>query len=881
MANWAIVIGINEYWQPAASLRGAVADALNMVAWLTSQEGGNVPPRNLYLLTSPSPPQLDSPPPLGVNVRNAEYDTLVQTGVNLINKSGGKGEQFFFYFSGHGMVNNTFGGESSLAFSDFSPTSPHKSVTIASIREYFGNTAFTEQFFFFDACRNRLDWRRPFKVSEFPFPGEEDPARLQKVSQCVLSATSPLLRAVEMNERGAFTEILLEGLAGAGKAKIYDKDADEYVVRVDRLFAYVDEEVRKKEILVTAPPDPPLYQRVYPELKNVPVPPTLTRIPIDAVQPVTLQIFIEPDGVWTQTDVTVTVTSEDNDYDQEIAPVKGVPVPLPPVILPKAYTVRAEAYGYRPEKRRWPIDLYEPQTRMLKLNPLEMTGGGGTSSSLGASSGGGGSTRGVGGLGDESGSEIRRGMPIPELAPDRPSAGGRGGGIFGETRGGFRGMRGAAATATLTAKSSDPLAPIEIYDNKGELKAEGLGTVIAENLEPDFYRAQLVTPEGRIAEELVDLSPGESEEVSLDAPSLPNTGLFKEIVARTNFYKSDEDQTLRFSEAVGPMATPQLTTVLALAGSVVVRQYGWGPNTTQLGLPSFHELTSPNAAHGLRVICADEASHIEGADNYLSQVSVHFWKQNGDAQRRPHTEREQLLRSREFVGIADFASEAEPGAYVLELTVPERPPVYFSFAILPERLTLVVLHRRADGSIRILSFCPSTQPPKESALDVATQLRRLELLQRFYIADRVDGRHALRNAIELLHAKWIDPLAGCLGGYTMLKLGQGKELETAVSNMKRLYDQLPDTHVLAAEYHLSHEANDREAEARRAYIAALDRGLPVFAEGLLRLASNIERFSISHTRAEEVKRVFKNRAKNLLWTAWTAQEDAATAIPDE
>lgn len=847
MANWAIVIGINEYWKPEASLQGAVNDALKMVEWLTSQDGGNVPPRNLYLLTNPSPPPHTNPLPAGVNVRNAEFDTLVKAGVDLINKSGGKGERFFFYFSGHGLVNNHFGGESSLAFSDFSPASPHKSVTIPSVREYFGNTEFTEQYFFFDACRNRLDWRKPFKVSEFPFPGEEDPSRLQKVSQCVLSATSPLLRAVEMNERGAFTEILLAGLAGQGKAKVYDKDADEYVVRVDRLFAYVEEEVRKKQIPVTAPPDPPLFQKVYPETRNVPVPPTLARILLDAVEPVSLDIFIEPDGLWTQTDVKVRVTSEDTDYDTVISPVKGVPVALPATILPKSYVLRAEAKGYQPEQRRWPIDLYEPRVCKLKLNPLQLTGAGVSGPASEVTPGG---------------SPSR--PPLPELAPDHPMMDGTRGSLFKSFD-----PDDEPLPATLIAKSSDALAPIEVYDNKGKLLAADLGEIVVKDLEPGFYRACIVTPEGRMAEELIDLSPGEKEEISLDAPSMPNSGLFQEIVGRTDFHASDEDQTLRFSEAVGPMATPQLTTMLALAGSVIEREYGWGPKAKQLGLPSFHELTSPNAMHGLRVTCADEATHATGLSNYLSQVSVRFRRQDG---MRRYSNKARLSISSKFAGIGDFAAAVKPGAYVLELNVPERPPIYFSLAVLPNRLTLVVLHRRADGGIRILSFCPSTHPESGDPREVATRLRRLELLQRFYIADRVDGRHAYRNAHELLYAKWIDPLAGCLGGYTMLKLGQGVELNVAVSNMKAYYNELPDTHVLAAEYHLSLETKKGEAEARRACKAALDLGVPVFAEGLLRLASSIKRFAISHPRAAEVERVFKNRARNLLWTVWTAQE---------
>ncbi len=832
---------------------------------MADQSGrGQRPPAESLPDDEPDPASGHLSPPPGVIKRDATFDTLVATGLDVVNKSGGKGERFFFYFSGHGLVNNHIGGESSLAFSDFSPSSPHKSVTISSVREYFGNTDFAEQYFFFDACRNRLDWKRPFKVSNFPFPGEEDPIRLQKVSQCVLSATSPLLRAVEMNERGAFTEILLAGLAGEGKAKFYEGDADEYIVRVDRLFAYVEEEVRNKEILVTAPPDPPLYQRVYPETRNVPLPFTLARIPLDTIAPVSLNIFIEPDGLWTQTDVNITVTSADGDYNSVIAPVKGVPIALPPVILPKVYYVRAAANGYQPEKTRWLIELYEPETRKLKLNPLEMTGGSG-----GGDLAGGGPGIIISGA--------ARPSPIPELAPDSPFGGlTRGGGIF-------KSINVGEPTAKLVAESSDPLAPIEIYDNKGELKAEGQGTVTADDLEPGFYRARLVTPEGKMAEELVDLAPGETETISLDAPSLPNYGLFKEFVERTDFRTSDGANTLYLSDAVGAIATPQLTTMLALAGSNTTHQYGGGAEGLRLGLPSFHELTSPNARCGLRIICADEATHVEGATDYLSQVSLRYWKQAADAETAARAERTRLLMSPELTGIGDFADEIEPGGYVLELDVPERPPVYFSVAVLPDRLTLVVLHRRADGGIRILSFCPSTQPPppEETPLEVATKLRRLELLQRFYLADRVNERHALRNAIELLHGKWIDPLAGCLGGYTMLKLGQGHQLGEAVANMKRLYNELPDTHILAAEYQLSLETEDGVARARSSYVTALELGLPVFAEGLLRLASNIERFAISHPRVVDALRVFRSRARHLLWTAWTAQEETATPAPGE
>lgn len=861
MANWAIVIGINEYWNPAANLRGAVDDALKMVGWLTSQEGGNVPPQNLFLLTRPTPPPSTSPLHPRISKRDATYDDVVEAGIDLVNKSGGKGERLFFYFSGHGLINRrNFTDENVLALADFSNIHPEKSITISSVREYFGNTEFTEQFFFFDACRNILDWKREFRVGEFPFPGEPDRQRLQNVSQCVLYATSPRLRAVELNESGAFTEVLLAGLGGAGKAKLYDKDNDDYIVRVDRLFAYVEEVVRKKKILVTAPPDPPLYQRVYPEIKNVTIPPTLARMPRETVNPEQLELYIEPDGIWSQTEVKVKVTSEDADYDKVIAPIKGVPIELPPVVLPMTYTVRAEASGYQSEKRRWSFDLYEPLRLDLRLKPLPGSGqpptGGGN-----------------GGATERAEADVLH--SLRDLFRDADVVA-YGGGADEETF--FKSAGPLSRKATLIVKSSDPLAPIEVCNNKGEVEAEGQGEISAD-LEPGFYRARLVTPEGKMAEEVVELSPGERDEVSLDAPSLPNYGLFKEITEQPDFNASD-DGTLRFSQYVGPIATPQLTTVLALAGSVVAQEYGWGQQTVQLGLPSFQDMTSPTAQSGLRVICADEAAHAEGASSYLSKVTLRFWRQN-DETGSANAEKESLLVSPKFKGLADLGRELEPSAYCLELCIPERPPVYFSVAVLPHRITLLVLHRRANGELRIFSYSPSCTNEGEPPESNAANLRRLDLLQRFYVSGRVDERHGLRNAIELLHAKWIDPLAGCLGGYTMIRLGRADDLNLAASNMLSRYGELSDSHILAAEHQLSLETDAGAARAQEFYRAALDRGLPVFAEGLLRLASGIERFGINHPRAEEVRAVFRARARHLLWTAWTVQEEPAVGAAGE
>ena len=66
-------------------------------------------------------------------------------------------------------------------------------------------------------------------------------------------ATSPGVTANEIqqagNERGAFTEALLDGLRGEGDAKVWDDVGQrEYVVTWDSLFRYVEAQVARKRL---------------------------------------------------------------------------------------------------------------------------------------------------------------------------------------------------------------------------------------------------------------------------------------------------------------------------------------------------------------------------------------------------------------------------------------------------------------------------------------------------------------------------------------------------------------------------------------------------------------------------------------------------------
>jgi uncharacterized caspase-like protein len=130
MENWAIVIGINEYWRPEACLNGAVRDAEAIYQWLLRPDGGAVPASNLYLLLSPTP----SPLPGGVKLLPALRDNIVTAISELIARSRGQGNRLYFYFAGHGLSTvKEFALYNGIVANDFTDVLTTKAISLDSI----------------------------------------------------------------------------------------------------------------------------------------------------------------------------------------------------------------------------------------------------------------------------------------------------------------------------------------------------------------------------------------------------------------------------------------------------------------------------------------------------------------------------------------------------------------------------------------------------------------------------------------------------------------------------------------------------------------------------------------------------------------------------
>ena len=806
MANWAIVIGIDQYLTPEVCLKGAVRDAMRMCEWLLKVDGGAVPPRNLTLLLSPQSGIHNSP---GLEVLPATRGVAVQAVEQLLRRSGGTGERFFFYFSGHGATSRMdYSNESGVLFSDFTTLETTNSLTLRSICELFQSTQFREQFFIIDACRN-IPWEDEYRLGEYPKPRN---ATLPVPPQFVMYATSPGLKAALLQQVGnagsVFTDALLEALGGAGDAKVWDDQAQQYILRWSNVFKYVESTVKSRKL----PAGDELVQEPRQAGEHGSENPDLGHFSEADFDKATLDVNLAPVGVAPQVEIVI------GDLSGEVARQQSITkLPVQFTLKPRTYSVRAGVQRYRSERPYYPVDVYGPTTLSVEFL-----------------------------LGERATPSL---TPVAELA---------------------KGLERDRTPGNITVEARDELVKVELLDASGRVVAAGEGTVQGLKLAPGFYRARLSTPEGNQVEELIELQPGDPQHrVLLRAPAPPDSTLFRAMTDKAGI-RVESSNRIDPSEAVGQVATAQVSTLLALAGGAANEEgQDAGRKLRQIGVSSFQALTGQLAKNGVEILFGIEGDSPTDVNAYISSIKLRCWPLQGEM---PNSDdRPSMLPS--TVGLAQFAWSTQSGQHWLSIQSPDQRPVTLAVTVLPHHLALIVFHRGVAGGVNIYQYLPSLRPGDSSDASALPQrfsvLRRSELIQRSYLSGRLEEPG--QNAVELLYAKWVEPIAGCLGGYILLKVNPDHRLlPVATENMVRNYGELSDSHVVRAVY-LAHRGDDEHAQA--SFQTALDRGLPVMSDGLSLLVDGIQRYNIQHTRVGFIQDVFRNRVRGLLWTAVPVAED--------
>jgi DNA-directed RNA polymerase omega subunit len=846
MANWAIVIGIDKYWLPSACLRGAVNDALRMRDWLLGD--GGVPRQNLTLLLGPDRVQ----PPAGLNWKDAARSSVVRAIDKMLVRSGGEGERFFFHFSGHGLTaRGNFVNQGAIALADFDDTLTDNSLTVLSLFHLFEATRFKEQFFFVDACRN-LPFSTELRLGEYPkSPTPEQPP----YPQFIMFATQPGMKAIEIkqpgNERGAFTEALLEGLGGKGAAKRWDEEAGGYVVRWNSLFEFVEAKVKSQKLAAKATPDGPVIQEPKQFGERGTENPRFGQFSPAAFGDETLEVGLLPKSISNIAEIRVSEAGEL--VKRKAPPLSNLPVAFQ--LVPRSYSVRAAAPGYVSKPRYIPVELYDRAQVELELVP--------SAPSLGPAGGpppppsGGPPPEPFGGP-TPSSPEAERGFGVPAA----PAA------LFESAA---RRSAGPRKPALLTLQSVDQLGFLELTDSSGKVIANGRARPNDQlfrerSLSPGFYRARLVSPEGEPVEKLFELLPGASEVVTLGAAP-PVSKLLDSIISRGGF-EIGPDHTISVSETVGPASSLKLSTVLALAAAAASEvDSPHGRKLKALGLPSFEELAGPACASGVQVVVGDESA----TPQRWEEAEVRCWR----LKESPPRKCGRLVVARDLKAVASSAVCRERGGHWLGLRLPRGGDLTIPLAVLPNRVALVVLTFDAQGTADLHQYSlelprpPGAAPADLRLLDPEFKrsrfaaMRRIELMQRSAAIGRITP--TLPDVDLLLWDKWIDPVAGCLGGYLLVRLGRAVELQVPARNLTTYFGDLPDAHVLNGVY--LEKSDSAEGDPKSAYLAALDRGLPMFRDGLALLESAIERLELRHEGASRVRTVLAAVPAGSLWSS--------------
>jgi Caspase domain len=804
MANWAVVIGINRYWLPQACLSGAVKDALEMRKWLLDPNGGNVPKENLTLLLAPR----EGEAPRNVRSTDATKDNIVKGIADLVQRSGGQGERLFFFYAGHGITARVANSdETTIVGTDFTDILTDNSCTLSSLLEFFETTQFQDQFFFIDACRN-IPWKGEIVPGRWTRPQLRDPG-LPPVQQFTFYATSPGSEAREADERGAFTKLLVNGLKGGGAAKAWSPDGDEgYVVRWDRLVRYVGAEFERLNLPVLGG-----YQRPQEAVTRgaAQQDPVLSRFPPGSFKDLKLTVRLQPGAVGKSAEVSVI---------DEYEPVTVEPVRRGDALVfslaPKTYGVMARADAHAPTKIRPPVDLYVPLAVTLQLEPVAPAA-----------------------------AAPAPAAPPPAAAP-APAAPRR-------TRRAAR-ARAPADPASLTVGCGDAFAPIEIADATGKVLVvghSGSDGLRLHDLAPGFYRVRLRAPEGGVEEKVVELGPGEHERITLGAPTEKRSAVVQEVIDRAKLQVLP-DNTVELAESVGPVVSPHLSTILTVAGGVTLS--GGRKRLGSLGLRGPGHIRAQTAAYVLVGIDSDTPAD---ASTFLRKLRLRLWPMGTPVPQETIS----VSAVENLDGVGELVQSSRPGPHWLSLEVPGEAPLVLALALLPRRLGMLVVQRDPTGLFSIFQYMPAIAADPSSD---PGQLRRLELMQRCFAGGRLDLGHD--NAIELLRGKWADPIAGCLGGYLMLSLGEAAGLGAAARNMVRTYPELSDGHLLEAEYHAAR--GDKRAVERSA-TRALDAGLPIFADGVSRLLDYAGSLSLSNPNGRLAAAVLDHRVKGAIWSLWT------------
>ncbi len=891
MASYAIVVGIDQYPKAAGvfpTLSGSRDNALDMVRWLVA--AGGVPPDNLRLLLSPDDPA--DPRPFrpfatdgdaglrAIFASAATAESIVRTTRAVRDDPATGGGRIYFYFSGHGHQGKIVRVQDAIVPWDYEEDGV-LSIRVDSIKGLLQAGTAAEVFLLLDCCRNRTDADAFYPVGHI---GDENP----DVQDYDCRATNRSHTSV--GGMKSFTQVLLAGLKGDGRAVYWDKRQKAYLVRFEKLKAQVKKAFEGQMKDAGIPREDPRFQD--PDLRG-PANPILAVIPDPAsVGRLRLQIVLDPGKA-----APVSLVRVYREFPRIDASADNPRVPPPPVeflLPPRNYMVEVDAPGFK--KAGHAVDLSDdPQEETVNLEdddaaspippaapPLALAP---AADPGGASPGPGGVMRAAPGVSGEAlagfPGPFRTARAIIRAASQALGGAGPGPGPRGEAVGPARpqgvppaagGDRGPKA-ANLVVTTLNEFASVEVLDEAGNRLRPG-GTSAPpgehgksfrfEGLEPGFYQARLLLPEEPSRPQVIALRPGEQKRVLLAPQKLAESRLAQDMVRAADLLPQPGAQQVWDRDTARPFSAPHASSMLNVcAQSLTHRDGPLGGRLQRFGLGQFWNGAPDRDWSGLQALVAAELDDGATARRLASGVEFRLWPMDGPAAAPFRAEPSFFLD-----GLAGVTLPAEPGPYLLSYKpTGDAGEITFALTVMARHLTVLVFNLREHGELKVYQSIGPLAPGRTEANQRAS--RRLDILERYYIAGRVDECRDL--ARSMLESRDLDPVGGSIGAFLFSNRADeqaDRAFAAFAALMPESFPSLCDAHVIRAE--MLARSGD-EAGARVASEQALGLGLPLFGPWVGKLRAAVDRPEIEgrSPRIPLLRAVAQGRIASLPWTAWS------------
>jgi hypothetical protein len=164
-----------------------------------------------------------------------------------------------------------------------------------------------------------------------------------------------------------------------------------------------------------------------------------------------------------------------------------------------------------------------------------------------------------------------------------------------------------------------------------------------------------------------------------------------------------------------------------------------------------------------------------------------------------------------------------------------------------------------------VNFSVRIATSESSADTIASYLQRGDLYSAQAMLQWID------EAEELLFKKWTDPYAAAIGAYLLLRLKQFNRMHDWARNLANNFDFLPDGCIIWA-WQLIHQHPHNENEIRKYLSMAVDRGLPVYSEGLRLLIDGLRLMGSDSAAARN------NLIKSTQFVVWSSPFTALLTV---